>query len=402
MNRLPKRATYVAVALGLLALLIWAFVPAPVEVDVAPVQRGLLRVTVDEEGKTRIRERYVITAPLAGQLQRMTLDPGDPVIAGQTVLAKIVPNDPALLDPRARAEAEARVDAAAARLKQVEPEVAKAQAELEIAQSDYKRFLEMEHTGGASRKEIDDAMLLARARTEALRSINIARDIARYELQVAQATLQRSFQSTTAPSDSHIELIAPVSGKVLRIIRESSMPVTAGTEIIEIGDPQNLEVDMEVLSTEAVQVEPGDRVLFVRWGGNEALEGVVRLVEPQAFTKISALGVEEQRVHIISDITSAAEDYRSLGDAFRVDGRIIVWEDSDALIVPTSAMFRNEDQWRVFAVEDDRAQARDITVGRTTGLAAQVLDGVKETEIVIVHPSDRVTPGVRVRRRSSG
>lgn len=398
MKRLIKRVAYTLVALALLGLLVWAFIPQPVDVDVARIGRGTLQVVVEEEGKTRIRERYIVAAPLEGQLQRVTLDPGDPVKRGETVLAVIEPRDPTLLDPRARAEAQARVDAARARLEQTEPAVALAEAELRIAENEYNRLVELPR-GNVSQKEIEDALLLSRARTAALRSARIERDVARYELELAQTALRRTFPSTTAPADTTVRLVAPTDGKVLRVIRESGMPVVAGAEILEIGDPRDLEVEMEVLSTEAVKVSPDDRVLFVRWGGTQPIEGVVRLVEPQAFTKISALGVEEQRVHIICDLTAPPEQYQSLGDAFRVDGRIIVEQIDDALLVPTSALFREGDQWQVFVVADGKAQRRDITIGPTSGLVAQVVDGLAEGDVVIIHPSDQVAPQIRVQPR---
>jgi HlyD family secretion protein len=392
-----KRIVYILVGLALLGLLIWAFVPEPVDVDVARVDRGLLQITVDEEGKTRIRERYVIASPLEGQMGRVKLDAGDSVDAGKTVLVSIKPKDPALLDPRARAEAQARLEAAEARQRQTEPLTTQAEAELQIAHSEYHRLLELPR-GNVATQEVEDARLAVAARQAALRSAQIARDIARYEAEVARAALIRAFP-TTAPSDENIELTSPITGKVLRVIKESSMPVMPGTEIIEVGDPRDLEVEMEVLSTEAVKVTAGDRVQFVRWGGGDPINGVVRLIEPQAFTKISALGVEEQRVRIICDLTDPPQRYQSLGDWYRVDGRIIVWQDEDALIVPTSALFREGQQWQVFVVRDGRAQLRDVTIGHMSGLAAQVLQGLEPGDVVVVHPSDQVAAKVRVNPR---
>jgi HlyD family secretion protein len=396
-KRLPKRIAYAVVALALLGLLAWAFVPKPVPVDVATVKRGAMRVTVDEEGKTRIAERHVIAAPIEGQLQRVLLDPGDPVEAGRTVLAVIEPRDPALLDPRARAEAEARVDAAGARLEQTEPALVIAQLEYESAQREYRRLTEA-GPGAASARQIDDALVLAQTRAEAVRSARIARDVSASELEAARTTLRRTFPAT-APS--RVKLTAPISGTVLRVLRESSMPVLPGAEIIEVGDPHDLEVEMEVLSSEAVKVEPGDRILFVRWGGSEELNGVVRRVEPQAFTKISALGVEEQRVKVIADFTDPSQRFQSLGDAFRLDAQIIIWEDPDTLILPTSALFRRGEQWQVFAAVDGRAVLRNVSVGQMNGLLAQVIDGLAAGDVVIVHPSDQVTAGARIEPRAS-
>jgi HlyD family secretion protein len=397
-TRIVKRTILLAAAVAALGLLVWALLPAPVAVDTATVERGPLQVTVDEEAKTRIRQHYVVAAPVDGQLQRIMLEPGDSVQAGRTVVAVIESSDPPLLDARARAEAQARARGAEARLAQTAPAAEQARVELQLAESEYDRLRSLP-TGNVSTKEVEDARRTVAARTEALHVAQIAQEIARYEVQVAHVALQRTFAPATQPADRQIELTSPVDGQVLRIIQKSTSPVVPGTAILEVGDRRDLEVVMEVLSTEAVKVRPGQRVEFVRWGGDQPIHGVVRLIEPQAFTKVSALGVEEQRVRIISDLSDPPQQYQPLGDAFRLDGRIIVWDDPDALIVPTSALFRQGLQWQVFVVMDGRAQARDVAIGQMNGLAAQVLDGLSDGERVIVHPSDQVSDDRRVRSR---
>jgi HlyD family secretion protein len=415
-KRPVKRTLQIVVALAIAGLLFWMMIPTPVEVEAAPVRRGPLQVTVDEEAKTRIRHPYVIAAPVEGQLQRVVLEPGDQVVAGRTVLAVITPKDPALLDPRTHAELRARVDAASARLEQSLAAVDLARTEFELAQAEYQRLRELP-PGNVSTKELDDAMRTSAVRAQGLRSARIGHDIARYELEMARIALGRTFGSpgndatehvpgpasgpATRLAERQIELVCPIDGRVLRRMLQSATPVLAGAEILEVGDPRDLEIELEVLTTEAVNVRPDQRVQFVRWGGDGAIHGIVRLVEPQAFTKISALGVEEQRVRIICDFADPPDTYSALGDAFRLDGRIIVWEQPDALVVPTSALFRRQQLWQVFVVAEGRASVRDVTLGRMNGDEAQVLDGLREGEQVIVHPSDQVAPGTRVKVRES-
>lgn len=397
MLRFLKRLFTWLVVLGLLALLVWAFIPTPVEVDAAAVQRGLLQITVNDEGKTRIRDTYILSAPLAGQLQRIRLKAGDPVEGDKTLIASIRPRDPDLLDPREREQAVARVNAARVRLAQTEPALRQAAAEMELAQSEFERQRVLRERAGASQREYEDAMLLARARTEAWRVAQHARDIARYELELAQAALVRT--AATQPADNQLEILAPYSGRVLSVFQESAAFVQAGAQLIEIGDPADLEVEMEALSTDAVRVRPGMRALIERWGGDQPLSARVRVVEPAGYTKISALGVEEQRVRIILDFTDPPEYYRPLGHLYRIDARVIVWEKADALKVPTSALFREADQWMVFLLHEGQAVRRDVTIGQMNGMEGEVLSGLAEGDRIIIHPSDKVRDGVRVNVR---
>lgn len=394
MLKFLKRLFTWIVVLALLALLVWAFIPKPAEVDVAQVGRGPLTITVNDEGKTRIKETYIISAPLAGQTQRITLDAGDPVEGGKTLITSIDPKDPDLLDPRERAQTVARVEAARARLAQTEPAIRQASAEMEIAQSEYERQRVLRERVGTSLKEVEDAQLLARARTEAWRVAQHARDIARYELQLAEAALIRS--STTRPADNQLEIRAPYTGRVLNVFQESAAFVQPGAQLIEMGDPAELEIEMEALSTDAVKVRPGARAFIERWGGDKPLAGTVRTIEPAGYTKISALGVEEQRVKIIIDFTDPPEYYRPLGHLYRIDARIVIWENPDALKVPTSALFREGDQWAVFLHQNGQAIRRNVAIGQMNGTEGEVLSGLVEGDTVIIHPSDKVRDGVTV------
>lgn len=413
---------------AIVALIVYAMRPQPIDVDVAEVVQGRLRVTVDEDGKTRIKERYIVSAPLAGRMRRIDLDAGDPVTAGKTLLTTIAPTDPSLLDARALAQARARVQAAEAALNRTEPLVDRARLEMEHAESELARIRQLDERQAVSDQEVDEAELAFLTASEAYRAARFDQDIAQYELDIARAALLRSLPNqnegasslingdvkqqpavatpeTDEPLDNaphDLALHSPISGRVLRVMEESATIVTPGKPLIELGNPQDLEIEIDVLSSDAVKIKPGATVVLEQWGGDEPLEGIVRLVEPAGFTKISALGVEEQRVWVIADFSAPPESWNSLGDAYRVEARIVVWEADDVVKVPTSALFRDGDSWAVFCVEDGHARLRHLKIGRRNGLEAQVLQGLDADAQVIMHPSDKVADGVRVRQRPRG
>jgi HlyD family secretion protein len=392
---------YLAVIGVIAGGLVWSFWPKPILVEMTATTRAPLRVTVDEDGKTRIRDRYVVSAPLTGKLRRIELDPGDRVTAGETLLASIEPQDPELLDPRELAQAEARVKAAEVALSRAEPLVERARIELVFADSLVARRRELVESHADSVERLEEVEMLQRARSQDLRAAQFARDIARFELETAQAALLRSRPGDVPQGDAHLTLTAPISGQVLRVLQRSATVVQAGSELLELGDAADLEVEVDVLSTDAVAIRPGAKAFLEQWGGEQPLEAVVRLVEPSAFTKISALGVEEQRVNVILDLISPLEQRPSLGDGFRVEARIVLWEESDVLQAPTGALFRHRDEWAVFVVEDGVARMRTVKLGRRNSLAAQILDGVQEGERIILHPSDQVHDDAKVQERTS-
>ncbi|MBX9789958.1 MAG: HlyD family efflux transporter periplasmic adaptor subunit [Pirellulales bacterium] len=419
-----RRLIPILLAVLLIAGLTYAFWPRAVPVDVGQVVRGDLEVTVDEEGKTRIKERYTVSAPLGGRLRRIELDPGDEVRAGKTLLAVIEPNDPALLDKREQAEAEARVKAADASLQQATPRLEAARAGLEYAQSEFRRKRTLKERGGITESELEDAELLVRTRSQELKAAEFAVQIAKFELEQAQAALVRSRPDAAdldddssetegslnnAPSTAaarsaaapvpRIEIRSPITGRVLHVLEESAGVVTAGTGLIEVGNPVDLEIEIDVLSSDAVAIKPGALVRLVHWGGEYPLEGSVRLVEPAAFTKVSALGVEEQRVDVVVDFTDPPEKRTALGDGYRVEARIVVWQGEDIVKVPASALFRQGDDWAVFRVVGDRAVFTPIKLGHSNALEGEVLEGLSAGDVVIVHPSDTVVDGVKVIRR---
>ncbi len=380
-----------------LLLLISAFLPKKVEVEMAEVRRGPLLVTVDEDGETRIREKYVVSSPLNGQLLRIDLDPGDLVVAGETVIAEIDPADPALLDSRSRAQAEARVKAAAAAVERSRAAIEESKARKKLTERDLVRQRILWESKNTSRQRFDDAEYQDRAAAEGLRSAELAIQIAEFELEQAEAAL---IHSNDGGNQSY-GIRAPIAGKVLRVFQESSTPVTAGARLVELGDPTDLEIQVDVLSNDAVKIQPGTRVLLEHWGGNASLEAEVRLVEPSAFTKISALGVEEQRVYVVADLVTPVEERKTLGDGFRVEARIVVWEGEDVVKVPAGALFREDGQWHVFLEKNGKAKLTRVEIGESNGLEAEVRSGLEEGDVVVSHPSDRIDDGTPIQARGS-
>jgi HlyD family secretion protein len=402
-----KRLMWFSIAAGLLGLIGYAFVPEPPVVDVARVTRGPIVVSINEDGKTRIKDRYVVSAPLTGRLLRIKLKAGDPVIAGQTVVATLEPAPPELLDPRALAQAEARVRAAEATLKKTGASLAAARAALENAESEHGRARRLFANKNYTQQDLDSAALLERTKSEEFRAARFAEEIARFELELAQAALIRSLppneqmQAAQSTPDAHgtpwqLDIRSPITGRVLKVLQESAGVMTAGAALIELGNPNDLEAVVDVISTDAVKIRPGDKVIFEHWGGPHPLEGRVRLIEPAAFTKISALGVEEQRVNVIADFVGSPGERAALGDAYRVEARIVTWERTDVLRVPTGALFRHGNDWAVLALSEGRALMQPVQIGHQNALEAEVLKGLEENAQVVVHPNDKIRTGMQV------
>ncbi|MFO0694067.1 MAG: HlyD family efflux transporter periplasmic adaptor subunit [Polyangiales bacterium] len=395
--RWVRRILGFVLAAALLGGIVVAFLPKPLPVDTGRVRRGDLRVTVDEDGRTRVKDRYVIGAPLAGNLARVELDPGDVVNVGD-VVARIVPAASPLLDPRTRAEFEARVEANEAAVRQSDASVARARTALALAEDELGRTTTLTQRGGATQQQLDRARLEQRARTEELASAEFGVRIARHQLEMSRAALGRIGAHVTAETEQLV-VRAPVSGRVLRVLQESEGPIAPGAPILEIGDPSALEVVVDVLTSDAVHIERGSKVFIERWGGDRPLEGRVRLVEPSAFTRISALGVEEQRVNVIVDLEGESASYRALGDGYRVETRIVVAERLRVLLVPESSVFRRGDGQAVFTVEGGVAHLRPVRVGPGDGIDAELLSGLADGTEVVVHPSDLLSDGLKVELR---
>lgn len=385
------------IALGVVALAgaFWLLRPARIGVDVALVRRGALRQTVDEEGETRVRQRYTIAAPTAGRLLRIEIDEGESIEAGATV-ARI---EPAPLDPRDLAAARARLEAAESTKRAADAGVRRAEATLEQAKRDAARAERLFQAGTLSTGGREKSKLAEIDATQEFEAARFAADAASHEVEAARAVLLATGSPGSAAgracADGQpcISVRAPEAGQVLRVFEESERIVAAGTPLVEIGDPASLEIVVDILSTDAVRVAPGARVSIEEWGGEGPLEARVRLVEPSAFTKVSALGVEEQRVNVIAQL--AAPEPR-LGDRYRVEARIVLWEGEDVIQVPASALFRHGSAWAVFVVEGGRARLREVEVGHLATFDAEIERGLEVGETVILHPSDRVEDGVRV------
>lgn len=380
----------------LVALIVVGLWPRALPVETAVATRGSLLVTVDEEGQTRVRNRYVVSTPAGGHLRRIELKAGAVVEAGVTVLAILETGGADLLDARSLAQAQARVRGAESAREQAVARHASAQATLDQVRLDLKRTQDLAAQNTLSRRELDVALTNERIAAQDERAAGFGRQVADYELEQARAVLVRA-QPGAGGEDAVLKIFSPVSGRVLRVLQESARTVPAGSPVLEVGDPGDLEVRIEVLSRDGVAISPGARVLLEQWGGEKPLEARVRLVEPSAFTKISALGVEEQRVYVIADFTDPLEARPTLGDGYRVEARIVRWSGDNILRVPAGALFQREGVWQAFVIDGSHAKLRRVKTGQSNGVDTEVLDGLKEGDHVIVYPGDRVRDGSSVR-----
>ena len=385
-----------AIVAALLAAIVAGLRPKPIQVETATVTTGPLTVSVLEEGKTRIRHRYTISPPISGYLNRIALRAGDRIEAGKTVLAVLQAEPSSFLNPRARGEAEARLKGAEAAKMQSQSELERSRAALDLAEKEKTRSIELKRTGAISTKEWDTIENQVTVLTRALHTAEFALRVAEFELAQAQATLVQA--KSPAPDHSEpLTILAPVSGFVLQVFEESARILPAGTPIMEVGDPTDIEAEIELLSSDAVGVAPGAEVSIEQWGGESPLRGIVSVIEPGGFTKISALGVEEQRVKVRVDFTDPPG--HSLGDRFRVEARIVTWHGENVLQVPTGALFRRGGDWMTFALDAGRARLTKVEIAHTNGIAAEVRTGLQQGQPVILHPPDAVADGAAVRPR---
>jgi HlyD family secretion protein len=376
-----------------LAVLAWLAMREPAQMaSVASVSRGPLEQSFAEEGKTRLRQRYVITAPVAGLVRRVTLQPGDTVRARQ-VVAEIDSASSTLLDPRARSQAQAEVAASASALRAAHERLAAAMTAEAVARQELDRLQRLRNEGMTTASQFDSARAQAATAGAALATARADEQIAARRLQAAEATLA---DEGRAGRGKALAVTSPVDGVVLRRPVESAMPVPMGQVLMEIGDPAALELEVEVLSTDAVRLAPGLKARVLRWGGDGQLEATVARIEPGGFTKVSALGVEEQRTRVILDITSPRARWAALGDAFRVEVEFILRQEKDVLQAPGSALFRSGDGWAVYRLEGGTARRTPVQVGIRTATAAQVLGGLQAGQQVIVQPDDRIRDGTRI------
>jgi HlyD family secretion protein len=391
MKKKLTRIVYYVLALSVVALIVVAFLPSPFKVETARVTKGPLRVTVDEEGEARAHDRFVVAAPIAGRLTRVELHDGDPVSINQ-VVAVI---NPLPIDQRERAEITARVQSAEALKRGADEAVEHARADHEQAKRELRRAEDLLEGGVVSRQFLEHARNAETVSKNELEAAKFKAQAAASEVNVAKAGLI-SIDSEQSGASRPVTLRSPVRGRVLRVIEKSERVVTSGTPIITVGDPRRLEIVVDLLSTEAVKVKPGAAMLLENWGGEAPIRSRVRTVEPSAFTKVSALGIEEQRANVVADFVDPPGP---LGDGYRVEVRIIIWESEGVLKVPTSALFRHGDGWSVFAVENGEAIRREVEIGHRSQFEAEVFSGIEEGAQVVVHPTNQITDGARVEAR---
>lgn len=394
--RLLKRIRLVIAVLVLAAIVTAAMWPEAVTVDVATAAIAPMLVSIDEDGETRVRQRFVISAPVAGRVDRIDLEPGDRVVRETTVLARIAPVQPSLLDPRTRAELNAAVAAARAAVGQAQAELQRATAALGRARSSAARQQALFDGGAIPRDTLEAAQTEVQTVEEAARAGEFAVQGAKYQLQMARARLQAPQSGGAA-----VEVRAPISGVLLKRFRESAAVVAPGEPLLEIGDPDQLEIVADLLSTDAVRVTPGAEVLIERWGGGQALHGRVRRVEPSGFMKVSALGVEEQRVNVIIDFDDPAAAGRGLGDGYRVEVQVVTWRDTNALTVPVGCLFRQDDGWAVFVVDNGVARLQPVELGQRNQSVGQILGGLSAGQTLVLHPPDTLADGMRVTVRGT-
>jgi HlyD family secretion protein len=381
---------------------VWALRPQPIIVETAQVVRGPFEQTVSDDGKTRVRDRYVVSAPLAGRVERSRWRSGDPVEQGQTV-AILTPAVPAFIDARTQAELQARVAGAEAQRMRAAAELDKARAQLEHARADVARTEKLAGQGFVSANAREDMLLAQRTAEKAVDAARFAEEAARHDIAQARAALVR-YRAEGAGSvlgAARWEVKSPIRGSVLKVAQESEAAVPLGAPLVEIADPRSLEVIVDVLSQEAVNIRPG-MAARVDVGTAAPFAARVRRVEPAAFTKVSALGVEEQRVNVVLDFTEDLDRIQVIGDSFRVDASIIVHRVEDAVKAPVGALFRDGPGWAVFVIEGKRAVKRPVRTTRRNGVEALVDEGLSQGATVVVYPSDALKDGARIEVKGGG
>ncbi|NRG17524.1 efflux RND transporter periplasmic adaptor subunit [Rhizobiales bacterium] len=395
-----KRLFFTALALVIAGGFYVALKEKPILVDVARVTAGPMRVTIDEEGETRVRDVYTVSSPMDGHLERIELEEGDGVKANDTIIASIRPLDPPFIDERTRTELLAALEAARSAVKVAEVELTRAEVALSLAKSEYQRASKLANTNIISQSQLEkayNAVQLQEAQVESAKA-NIRLRNAELDSARARITQTRELQAHHSGEDCCMDITAPVNGVVLDVIAESEQAVTSGTKLVDIGDPQDLEIAVDLLSSDAVKIKPGTKVAITEWGGDEDLQATVRRIDPAAFTKVSALGIEEQRVNVILDLDEVPE---GLGHGYRVFARLTIWSGENVLQVPIGAIFRANGNWSVFAVADGKADLRRIRLGHMNASNAEVLEGLSDGDSVILYPNDLLSDGSLVEDREA-
>jgi HlyD family secretion protein len=410
MHASPARTVTIAAAiLATLGALYWILSPQAVQVDLATASRGQMEVTIEEEARTRVRHVYTVYAPISGRVLRIseptgqsphTLHVGDTVTVNETIVAIMQPLSPSFLDVRTQEELQAAVTGSDAAVTLAEAEAARIQASLNFARSELQRAQSLTTGETISVKALEKAKLDVATNEAALDSMKAQLQIRKSERDLARARLlsPAGLSDNAARAGCCVEIKAPVTGKVLRILQDSEGPVTAGTPLLELGDPLDLEIVAEFLSTDAIKLKPEAPVRISGWGGG-TVAGKVTRIDPAGFVKISALGLEEQRVRVVVDFTDPPEAWGRLGHEYRVVVNAVAWSSTDVLKIPVTALYRKGEDWAVFRKSGRVAHATIVTIGQRNGREAQVLSGLDEGEEVILHPSDRVRNGVKIAPR---
>lgn len=394
MTATMRRILFWAIPLTALAVVMaYLFSPRPVAVDLATASRAQMTVTVAEEGVTRIRDVFVVSAPIPGRAMRIDLEEGDTVIAGETVVAEIEPVSPAFLDVRSEAEARAAVATSESALALAHAQLEQAEAELRFAEAERERQRTLRRTNTVSARALEDAERVFETRAADVETRRAGVQMRESELMAARVRLLRPAATDRGGACPCLKVTAPVDGKVLRVLHESEGVVAAGAPLIEIGDPDDLEIVADFLSSDAVRIAPGQRAVLDAWGGTDALNGTVMRIEPYGFTKVSALGIEEQRVDVRVNLTDPRPVWQRLGHGFKTDVRIVLWEGDNVLQVPLTALFRDGADWQVFVEEDGRATPRTVRIGRRTDMTAEILEGLEPGARIVRYPSDFIRPG---------
>ncbi len=396
-NRYSRTLLWLAIGVLIVIALTYLFKPRPVITDIGQLSKNSFRLSISEEGKTRVHDIYVLSAPVTGYLRRIEADVGDTVTMSDTVVAEIEPIDPTLLDPRSEAQAKADVEAASSSMKLAQAEVKQAEAELEFASSELNRMRELRVNDSVSERELDNARRAFKTTRAALATAQAALQMRNFEHERVKAQLL--FPTSTQQQRgtcSCVSIMAPVNGRILKILTKSEGVVSAGSPLVEIGDPRDLEIVIELLSSDAVKVEPGQKVEIRNWGGEGMLTARVNRIEPVGFMKVSALGIEEQRVNVIVDIQEPFERWSRLGHAYQLDVDIVLWQGDAVLTVPVTALFREQENWAIYAVTEGMVERRIIEVGRLNDFDAEILSGLSEGEQYVKYPTNQIVAGVEV------
>jgi len=390
--QLTKKQIYISLfSITIIVLILWGFWPDPISVRVDEARSAALEVTIEEEGITRVMDRYTVYAPVTGYRMRINHEVGDTIRSNQKLF--IMQPVPDLLSARQRDVAEAQLKAARARLQQARENFKLSAEERLLAEKELQRIENLHRSEIGSLQELDNAEMAAKRALTRERSAEFAVQVAEHEVEGANSAVQ-AFQMPGGREQ--LDVRSPVSGRILKINDKSESSMQMGAPVLEIGDPGSIEIKVDLLSTDAVAVEKGTRVRIKRWGSDTILDGIVKVVEPSGYTRYSALGVEEQRVPVIVDLLSPRDQWNTLGDGFRVVAEFIIWQGREVLQVPSSALFRVGDAWALFVVSNGKANLRKVQAGHQSGLQTEITGGIKEGERVMTHPDERIEDGVRV------